>query len=1132
MKIWVKNNKYSKKNSSKKKLPAITSGSIKLSVYITLFILLGYCLYLFYFQKEYETIHIALVSSLSGPDALEGQSFLNAILLCIKEYNDRHGNKKKIICDIYDDQNIPSKARKIAEEIVQKKFLAVIGHNLSSCSLAASPIYLKNQIPVLTPLSTHTDVTQKNPWFFRTIFNDRSQSLYLSSYIHSILKQNQAILIQENNGYGKDVAQHFRESFQSKGGKLIVHETLKPLISFAKKENLKMQIMSVDSKTPIFLGTHLDLGLEILTFIRKAGLNNPFILPDIFDAKRFVDTISQLEKEDSSFNAKDIYVLSPLLFQTASKTAHDFYTAYECEYNEQPDWVSAYSYDAALTLVETIDKKNICGKLKNLQQERKTIKDTLYLMNHPSRGILGVTGWIYFDKYGDTNKQLTMGKYHRSKIMPAMIQPMAAQWIDKTFKENSSIVNESRIIFNGTEMILANMIYTSVLIKNVRNINIEDGTATLDFEISFHYTDERSHPERLLFLNATQKELPLILRDKKISNNEIWATYEGHGNFFIDRFPGIYVFNQHQVGIQFQHKLSPISHLIYINDENVKINKTSVEFSDIIQPLSGWMATGSHAFQDFEIKTTLGNPQFLHALGGKMGFSRFNHGVSFKKSRFSFRGLFSGLIAWRIFWISLICFILSMVISQWPKTLWGVMTLSAYGVIISVESLITYGLAPHLTDYQLQWIDMGFDILWWIAPAFFLNIFIRRFIFMPINQKNGLHVANIVPRFLGFLIYLIAGLGVIAFVFDQEISKLLATGGVFAMMIGLAVKMNVADIISGIAINLEAPFRLGDWIKIDAFEGVVTDITWRSTRIKTGENAILCIPNSKATESSIQNFNTPGEMNWIKINVPVSHHASPESVDNILMASVLATREVITDPIPKIFYKGATELNAWFEVFFCIKDYANRKIRIDNVWTSIWKHLQYAEMQLSLMGQTLSFPQLKLFDILDSLDILNGVSKQDKLELVPHFQKRFFDAGKIIVDHKKAISDTFYIIRKGAVRVYLPSDDGEMIEVDRMGAGDYFGETGLLGEEYATQIKASTNVLIDAISGDTLFECVDDREPFLNQLRHLRLKRMINRENQKCQYEDEQAEKEKQTESIFFRLLKWITPKRSLIQEA
>jgi len=690
------------------------------------------------------------------------------------------------------------------------------------------------------------------------------------------------------------------------------------------------------------------------------------------------------------------------------------------------------------------------------------------------------------------------------------------------YQQQSKTKKESTVLFNEHEMQKANMIYTRVTIKKIRNIDTNLATASLDFEINFHYDNEGCHPENIRFLNATETDVPLAPMQKRKSGNDIWASYEGVGNFYIDQFPGTYLFDRHQVGIQFQHKSLPISNLIYIQDKDLKNTQTDPL---IIDPLSGWVVTDTQVFQDIEMRTTLGNPKYLHAFEGKMGFSRFNHGVCFKPSQFSLRGLINEWLAWRVLWVSSVFLLIAAFIVRWPRTMWGVTAICAILVIMSIESLVLYGFAPYLTDYQIQWITMGFDILWWLVPAFCLNLFMRRFVFQSMTHKDGLYVANIVPRFVGFLIYTFACLGIVAYVFDQEISRFLATGGIFAMMIGLAVKMNVADVISGIAINIESPFRLGDWIQIDQYEGVVTDITWRSTRIKTGENAILCIPNSKATESSIQNYNTSEDLNWIKIKVPLSHKICPVSIEDILMAAVLATKDVITDPIPKIYYKGTAELNAWFDIFFCIKDYANRKRRIDNVWTSIWKHLRNAEIQLSMMGQYFSFPQQKLFDILDGLKILDGIGIQDKLELIPHFKSKTFAAGQVIVNHQIKASDEFFIIRKGAVRVYFPSDDGELIEVDRMGAGDYFGETGLLGEAYATQIKAVTDVTIDAISGDILFACVDDRQPFLDQLRHLRLRRMINRKQQKDEYEEALAEKEQKKMSLILRLKQFLWPK-------
>jgi branched-chain amino acid transport system substrate-binding protein len=695
--------------------------------------------------------------------------------------------------------------------------------------------------------------------------------------------------------------------------------------------------------------------------------------------------------------------------------------------------------------------------------------------------------------------------YSQQNIIPAMIQALPSSL------QKKKIACDRFDIKNLKNPDKPNIVCTGVNIKRIRNIDIKQATTSIEFEIYFHYATKDCHPEELKFLNAAQSDLNLKRKYKRILDNEIFACYEGQGLFYLDHFPGTYLFNRHLAGIQFQHKSLPVSHLIYIWD---KQSEVIPQKENIIEPLSGWVMTDIHVFQDVEMKTTLGNPEYLHAYGGKMGFSRFNHCISFKSSQFSFRGLLSGPFALRVCWVSAVLLFMSIFIVQWPRAMWGVITICAFLFVMSGESIIMFGLAPRLTGYQLQWMNIGFSIMWWLVSAYCLNMFIHRFVFTSMTKKEKLHVANIVPRFVSFLLYAIACLGIVAYVFEQEISRFLATGGIFAMMIGLAVKMNVADILSGIAINIESPFRLGDWIKVDQYEGMVIDITWRSTRVKTGENAVLCIPNSKATESSIQNYNTPGELNWIKLKVPFSHLVSPETVENILTAAVFATRNVITTPSPKIFYKGTTELNAWFDIFFCINDYANRKRRIDDVWTSIWKHLRFAEVTLSMMGQSFRFPHQKLFDILDRLDILEGIGIHDKSELVPHFKRKTFAADQIIVNHDELKSDGFYIIRKGAVCVYFPSDDGELIEVDRMGAGDYFGETGLLGEAYATQIKAVTDVSIDAISGEILFACVEDREPFLDQLRHLRLRRSLARKQQKSQYEEAQAVKNKKKESF------------------
>ena len=96
-----------------------------------------------------------------------------------------------------------------------------------------------------------------------------------------------------------------------------------------------------------------------------------------------------------------------------------------------------------------------------------------------------------------------------------------------------------------------------------------------------------------------------------------------------------------------------------------------------------------------------------------------------------------------------------------------------------------------------------------------------------------------VQKFTTLFIFLLAIFGIIAFVYDKKITSLLATSGMFAMIIGLAIQMNISNIFSGVAMAMEQPFKPGDWVKVSNYdEGEVIDISWRTTKILTEDNSL------------------------------------------------------------------------------------------------------------------------------------------------------------------------------------------------------------------------------------------------------------------------------------------------------
>ena len=107
---------------------------------------------------------------------------------------------------------------------------------------------------------------------------------------------------------------------------------------------------------------------------------------------------------------------------------------------------------------------------------------------------------------------------------------------------------------------------------------------------------------------------------------------------------------------------------------------------------------------------------------------------------------------------------------------------------------------------------------------------------------------------VAFIIYTVAFFMIVAVVFGKTISGLLATSGVLAMFIGLAIQMNISNIFSGLVINLERPFKIGDMVKIDGHLGKMENMNWRTTRICSVWNWSVTIPNHQAAETIIMNY--------------------------------------------------------------------------------------------------------------------------------------------------------------------------------------------------------------------------------------------------------------------------------------
>ncbi|RKD34161.1 mechanosensitive ion channel family protein [Thermohalobacter berrensis] len=134
-------------------------------------------------------------------------------------------------------------------------------------------------------------------------------------------------------------------------------------------------------------------------------------------------------------------------------------------------------------------------------------------------------------------------------------------------------------------------------------------------------------------------------------------------------------------------------------------------------------------------------------------------------------------------------------------------------------------------------------------------------IFERMGEKFNLKTNKIIKPFLSKILRFLTialAIGIVAQEFDYDVSGFIAGLGIGGLAIAMAAKDSVANIFGGIVIIMDKPFDIGDWISCSKIEGVVEDINFRSTRIRTFSKALITVPNSHLANEPITNHSRRG----------------------------------------------------------------------------------------------------------------------------------------------------------------------------------------------------------------------------------------------------------------------------------
>ncbi|ELZ91403.1 putative mechanosensitive ion channel [Haloferax mucosum ATCC BAA-1512] len=124
-------------------------------------------------------------------------------------------------------------------------------------------------------------------------------------------------------------------------------------------------------------------------------------------------------------------------------------------------------------------------------------------------------------------------------------------------------------------------------------------------------------------------------------------------------------------------------------------------------------------------------------------------------------------------------------------------------------------------------------------------------------------------------------------------------GAAATLAIGFAMQDVIANFVAGIFIFTDRPFRIDDWIEWDGNSGVVEDISFRVTRVRTFDNELLTVPNSQLTNGVIKN---PVAKDKLRLQVPfgIGYDDDIERATDIILEEADAHDGIMADPEPSV----------------------------------------------------------------------------------------------------------------------------------------------------------------------------------------------------------------------------------------
>lgn len=866
---------------------------------------------------------LAVVGPMQTPS---GIALKQGAVLYVENINGRGGiNGRQVELLAVDEA--PGAAEKV---VADKRVIGVVGHLDLALLQAAAPVYARAKLPVVTPLRLAAPASG----VIEMGLDPREEARFVANYARNIRQQRLMYVVRESASEFDPLIEPFIDVYKRFDTPVQrVWKIASGLERDAQLKKLFAEIRDIDVGA-IYLATRPELAARIVKGVRETGSALEVYGPSQLTLGAFSQELKLLSGKESSIQSHGIVAATPVLFDTANDDAQHFQTRYQQKFNASPDWLATYAYDAAQVAVSAKPGVDV---------------------------VKGITGELSFVS-GQAQLPIQMGIYNGDSLISAPVQllPIAKgasfNYIDA--------LRQGRVLFvNDRFMFKTNVVYVGFSVNDISNVDRQKDTATLDMSIWFRYRG-KFDPQDMEILNAVEPVKFGAPEESKESEDVQYRRYRIKQTFRLNFTEDKRAYNHHVAGIEFRHRLLNRNNLMYVVDvlgmPTGNALQGDLQRRHVSKAGSGWVVDNAWVSQDMVRERGDGAPQYVGMTGEQPLFSTITMGVLLKPETLAARDVIASEYFIYIAIFGLLGALAAIVLDirklgrYWGMQSWLLRLIFWPTLLLSVGNLIVDWSFTHWSPSTTRSLVTFYESMWWLVGARLADIAVRRFIWTPLEDRAERKIPNVMKVLASILIFALATAGIIAVVLNQTLTSLLATSGVLAMIIGLAIQANIANIFSGIILNVERPFRVGDYIKINNVVGQVKDITWRTVRVESSDGPIVSLANSKVSESFMENYSAAPHGLKTETLFYVPPNISPERVQAIINEAIGKAKSINKDdPVkkPSVRFRGIENVNGmWVACYAAVYRVSQTEARPkarEELWLSVRQ--KFIEQNISLL---------------------------------------------------------------------------------------------------------------------------------------------------------------------------------------